>query len=117
VENVMKKAPLVEVRERFGDKSKLVQAVQDLTKGGLWLDRLNDDKGLALVSNRKLLHLHGVLSEVKSQFGSREKLIDAILERDKRAGDAGYRSRLERYATPRLLDHYRGRKAPKVKAS
>jgi hypothetical protein len=103
----MKKAPLAEVRERFGEKNKLVEAVRDLTKGGLWVDRLNDDKGLELVSNRKLLHLHGVLSEVKGQFGSRDKLIDAILEREKRAGDQGYRSRLERYSTPRLWDHFR----------
>jgi hypothetical protein len=103
----MKKAPLVEVRERFGEKNKLVEAVRDLTKGGLWVDRLNDDKGLELVSNRKLLHLHAVLSDIKSQFGSREKLVQATLELEKRPGDEGYKTRLERWSTPRLWDHYR----------
>jgi len=103
----MKASPLAEVKDRFGSKDKLVAAVRELAGDDLFIDRTNEDKGLERVSNRKLLHLHGVLSQVKDEFGSRDKLIDAICEAEKRAGDEGYRDRLGRWSTPRLLDWYR----------
>lgn len=101
------KAPLAQVRERFGSKQKLIEAVRELASGDLWVDRLNENKGLALVSNTKLLHLHDVLSRVKKEMGSRTKLVDAILETEKRVGDAGYKDRLEREPTPELWEKYR----------
>jgi hypothetical protein len=111
----MKKSPLTVVKERFGEdrtqaKAKLVQAVRDLAKDDVWVERLSEDKGLERVSNKKLLHLEGVLSTVKSQLGGRKGLIDAILELEKRAKDEGYRTRLEGHPTPRLWDHYRSAK-------
>jgi hypothetical protein len=106
----MQKSPLQQVKDRFTDKDGLVSAVKELAKGDLWADRLNEDKGLELVSNKKLLHLHEVLSAVKSEFGSREKLIAAILERENRGKDEGYKARFESWSTPRLLDHYRNDK-------
>jgi hypothetical protein len=107
----MKKSPLELVKERFTDKQGLIQAVEGLTKGDLWLDRLNGDKGLERISNRKLLHLHEVLNAVKNQFGSRDSLVDAIAAQEKRAGDQGYKDRLARFGTPRLWEIYRaGRK-------
>jgi hypothetical protein len=103
----MKKSPQDQVKERFDDKAKLVAAVKKLAKGDLWADRLNEDKGLDHVSNRKLLRLHDVLSTVKSEFGSREKLIDQLLAAENRSKDADYRTRFESWPTPRLLDAYR----------
>ncbi len=103
----MKKTPLSVVKERFESKEKLVEAVQKLATEELWLDRVNDDKGLERVSNQKLLRLHDVLSTVKKDFGSRAKLVGKILEIEKRTKDEGYKTRLERFPTPRLLDHYR----------
>ncbi|MCA9599664.1 MAG: hypothetical protein KC776_40425 [Myxococcales bacterium] len=103
----MKKTPLAVVKERFESKEKLVEAVQNLATEELWLDRVNDDKGLARVSNEKLLRLHDVLSTVKKDFGSRDKLIGSILELEKRTKDEGYKTRLQRYPTPRLLDLHR----------
>jgi hypothetical protein len=100
----MKTSPLQAVKERFGDKEKLVSAVQALANEELWLDKVNDVKGLARVSNAKLLRLHETLSRVKKEFGNRGKLIDAILALGKREKDAGLRGRLEKYPTPRLLD-------------
>jgi hypothetical protein len=44
---------------------------------------------------------------VKSKFGTREKLIDAILELEKRTKDAGYRQRLLAWPVPRLYDAYK----------
>ena len=103
----MPKSPLETVKERFKNKEGLVAAVKSLAVSELWLDRLNSDKGWDSVPNKKLLHLHDVLSQVKSQFGSRAKLIDAIAEAAKRAKDADFRKGLERFPTPRLFEIFR----------
>jgi hypothetical protein len=100
----MKKSPLSQVQQRFQSKEKLVEEVQKLATEDLWLDRLSETKGLARVSNAKLLRLHGILTDAKTRFGSRAKLIDAILDLTKRVRDAGYRTRLETHPLPRLLD-------------
>ena len=114
----MKKPPLALVKEKFDSKDKLVAAVQKLATDDLWLDRVNDVKGLEKVSNAKLLRLHDVLSSVKKDFGSRAKLIDAIVKLEKRDKDAGYKTRLEGFPTPRLLDLHRaaGRRAKRAEA-
>ena len=106
----MQKSPLALVKERFGDKAGLVKAIEGLTKDELFLDRVNTDKGLDSVSNRKLLHLHDVLSQVKEQFGTRAKLIDAIADQTKRTKDADYKKSLESQPTPRLFEIYRAGK-------
>lgn len=100
----MKKPPLNLVQERFQSKEKLVSALEKLATEDLFVDRLNEKKGLIRVSNKKLLRLHATLSAVKERFGSREKLISAIIELHKRQKDQGYRVRLESYPTPRLFD-------------
>jgi hypothetical protein len=120
----MKKTPLQVVKERFGDKAKLVEALRKFTQEDLWVNRLNADKGLELVSNAKLLRLYDTFSAVKEKFGNRFKLIDAIVELEKRTKDAGFRARLEKYPVPRLFDMYksatrrqaRAEKAPKKAA-
>ena len=101
------KNPLALVKEKFGDKAKLVAAVEKFTGDDLWVARTNKDKGLAHVSNAKLLRLHATFSEVKEKFGTREKLIDAILEQMKRTKDAGMRQRLVAWPVPRLYDAYK----------
>jgi hypothetical protein len=110
LENVMIKSPLAAVKERFQDKAGLLKAVKELATEELWVDRLDSDKGLDSISNRKLLRLHTLLGEVKQQFGTRAKLIGAILTQEKREKDDGYKARLERFSTPRLFDHYRAGK-------
>ncbi|MEZ4288519.1 MAG: hypothetical protein R3A47_10330 [Polyangiales bacterium] len=107
----MKKSPLEIVKERFGDdrkkaKSALVKAVRDIAGSDLWLDGLNEDKGLEHVSNRKLLHLESLYSEIKKAVGSREKLVDAIAKLDNRSKDQAYRDSLLKQSTPRLWDRY-----------
>jgi hypothetical protein len=106
----MKSTPLAQVKKRFNDKAGLVSAVKALASDDMWVGRLNDDKGLDCVANKKLLHLHDVLSDVKKSFGNRAGVIDAILKAENRAKDAGYRARLEKQSTPRLLDHARAAK-------
>ena len=100
----MAKAPLATVKERFKDKAGLISAVQSLINDDLWIDRLSTDKGLERVSNKKLLHLHAVLSEVKSKFGSRTKLIAAIADAEGRAKDGEFKKGLEHYPTVRLFE-------------
>jgi hypothetical protein len=110
------KSPLSIVKERFQDKAGLLKAVGELVTEDLWIDRLDSDKGIDAVSNKKLLRLHAILSEVKSKFGSRTKLVEAILDQEKRAKDDGRKVGLSRFSTPRLYDLYKSG-AKRAKAS
>lgn len=102
------KTPLAAVKDTFGEKAKLVAELEKFTKDDdLWVSRTNQDKGLAHVSNAKLLRLHRTFTEVKEKFGTRAKLIDAICEIEKRAKDEGYKKRLGAYPVPRLYDMYK----------
>jgi len=103
----MKDSPLTKVKAQFKSKEALVKAVQALATDALWLDRLNEDKGLERVSNAKLLHMHALLTDVKAQFGTREKLIDAIVEAQGRPKDKDYRASLKSKSTPSLLEAQR----------
>jgi len=105
------KSPLAIVKEKFGDKTKLVEAVKGLATEELWIGRTSADRGhdrdLSHVSNAKLLRLHTVLSRVKETFGTRAKLIDELLALESRSQDGGLRKRLETYPVPRLYDLYK----------
>jgi len=101
------KTPLAHVKESHDDKAKLVAAIEKLAGDDLWIDRTNKKKGLARVANSKLLRLHATFSAVKEKFGTRDKLIDAILEIEKRTKDDGEKTRLAKYPVPRLWDMYR----------
>ena len=105
------KSPLATVKDKFGDKTKLIEAVKALATEDLWLGRTSadrgNDRGLEHVSNAKLLRLHTVLTEVKDKFGTRAKLIDGILTKENRSKDAGLRKRLEAYPVPRLYDLFK----------
>jgi hypothetical protein len=101
------KSPLSLVKDKFGDKEKLVAEVQKFVGDELWVSRENKAKGLAHVSNAKLLRLHATFAEVKEKFGTRAKLIDSILDLEKRTKDEGYKSRLLAYPVPRLYDLFK----------
>ena len=121
------KSPLAIVKEKFGDKSKLVEAVKAFGTEDLWLGRTSadrgGDRGLEHVSNAKLVRLHTVFTEVKAKFGTRAKLIEEILTAQKRVKDGDLKKKLESYPVPRLFDLYKSvskaaKKAePKVKAA
>ena len=111
-------SPAAAVKDRFGDKEKLAAAIQSLATKDLWLDRVSEDKGLDRVSNAKLLRLHSVLSTAKERFGTRAKLVDAILQLENRSKDSGFKARLEEYPLPRLLDaHKSAERRSKVRRS
>lgn len=105
----MKKSPLTIVKERFGDdakaaKEKLIEEIRAFGDD-LWLDR-EVAKGLKHAPNKKLLHLHEVLTTVKKDFGSRAGLIEAIMKLENRSKDEDYKTHLGRHSLPRLLDHH-----------
>ena len=109
--HVMSKSPLSIVKERFGDdpkkaKEKLVAAVKKLAGKDVWLDRLNEGKGLDHVSNKKLLHLEQVFTAVSKEVGSRDKLISEIANLQGRSKDADYKARLAEESTPALWDRF-----------
>ncbi len=102
------KSPLAAIKDQFENKAKLVAELEKMTKDeDLWVSRLNSNKGLAHVSNAKLLKLHTTFAAVKEKFGTRAKMIDAIAEIEKRAKDEGYKSRLGAYPVPRLWDMFK----------
>ncbi len=100
-------SPVTIVKEKFGTKAALVAAVEKLAGEDLWVARTNKEKGLAHVSNAKLLRLLSTFTVVKEKFGSRDKLIGAILEVEKRTKDDGYKARLGAFPVPRLYDLYK----------
>ena len=109
--HAMSKSPLSIVKERFGDdpkkaKEKLVAAVKKAAGKDLWLDRVNEEKGLKHVSNKKLLHLEQILEAVSKEVGSRDKLIGAIAKAKGRDKDESYKTRLGEESTPALWDRY-----------
>jgi hypothetical protein len=109
--HVMSKSPLSIVKERFGDdpkkaKEKLVAAVKKVAGKDLWVRRLNEEKGLEHVSNRKLLHLEQVFEAVSKAVGSRDKLIGEIAKLQGRSKDEDYKTRLAGESTPSLWDRY-----------
>jgi hypothetical protein len=102
------KNPLAAIKDKFESKAKLVAEIETLAKDeDLWVSRVNANKGLAHVSNAKLLKLHTTFAAVKEKFGTRAKMIDAIADLEKRAKDDGYKARLGAYPVPRLWDMYK----------
>jgi hypothetical protein len=104
-------SPLAIVKQKFGEKAKLIEAVKAFTTEDLWIGRTSADvggsRGLEHVSNAKLLRLHAVFTEVKEKFGTRAKLIDELLTGQNRSKDQGLRKRLESFPVPRLYDMHK----------
>lgn len=101
----MAKSPLQQVKDRFGSKEALIKELQGLVdKTDLFVKKFNEAKGLERVSNLKLLRLHRIAEEVQARFGTREKLIGALVELEGRVKDADYRKRFEKLTVGKLLD-------------
>ncbi|MBI3074573.1 MAG: hypothetical protein HYY84_20865 [Deltaproteobacteria bacterium] len=102
-----KKTPVQIVRERFGSKEKLVgELVGTLERPEGESDE--DFKARLLrVTNAQLLRLHAVETRVREQFGSKEKLADAVYaQRRKGKADKDFRARLSGLRNAQLLDKF-----------
>ncbi len=96
-------SPMQKVKERFGSKEKLAQAVLDLFTQ-VKEERENLKERLLTAANTQLLRLHEITTQVKERFGSKEKLIEHVLTLQNRVKDAGYREKLAGFSLPRLMD-------------
>jgi hypothetical protein len=106
----MKKSPLAAVKARFGEdrkaaKAELVKAVR-AASAAFWTDNLAESDGLERASNAKLIRLENTFKTVKEKFASRDLLIAAVAEIEKRK-DATYKVFLERQTTLQLWDRYK----------
>lgn len=104
----MKKSPLQQVRDQFGSKESLVERLLPL------VDRLVADEAdadfarrLGNASNKQLLRMWAVEAAVKEQFGTRDALVDAIVQAKFGKPNADYRASLTRLTKARLLDLHR----------
>jgi hypothetical protein len=96
--------PFARVKAGFGSKKDLIEKVKGLASDELWLGRLNQDKSWDSISNSKLLRLHALLSDAKQRFGTRDKLVDALVSAEGRGKDADYKKHFASWPLPRLLD-------------
>jgi hypothetical protein len=115
--------PTVKVKEQFGSKENLLKEVKKLfEKTDFFPDRLNPEKGLERVSNRKLLRLHAMATELKEKFGSRKNMIEEYVKLAGKANVEAMKEKLAEMTLGKLADLYRRaeklgrRRTPGVKA-
>jgi hypothetical protein len=101
-----KKSPLARQKDEHESKEKLVDRVISLLGS---ISPSDEDKDslktrLLAASNKKLLRLHDVSNEIKSKYGSVEKLAEAVGSALGRAKDAPYITKLKSYTPARLFD-------------
>lgn len=110
-----KKAPKAEAKEAAprhpkARVDKLHSSKADLAKSLASALAIGDeDSGavegrLRTASNTQLLRLQHVVETVKSKYGSREKLIEAISNAQSKSKDKDYLTKLATFSLPRLLD-------------
>jgi hypothetical protein len=98
-----KKTPLQIVKDRYGSKDKLIEAVAALVERDEGETEDEHKKRLEYVSNAKLLHLVGVAEQAKA-LGGRDGMVDKVLALKGQPKDHEYRDKLKTLPLGRLLD-------------
>jgi len=99
-----KLSPLQTIKRDFNSKKDLV----DKLVGAV--ERFEDEDDAAFrsrlmsVSNKKLLRLHATSQRVASEFGTKEKLVDAIVTLKFSKSNDDFKTKLMGYRIGRLLD-------------
>jgi hypothetical protein len=101
-----KKSPLARQKDEHESKEKLVDRVISVLGS---ITKSEEDKDtvkarLLAASNKKLLRLHEVGSEIKSKYGSIDKLAEAVGAAIGRSKDAPYLEKLPAVTPAKLLD-------------
>lgn len=111
--------PLQQVKAEFGSKEALVDKLLPMLDKGADEDSAEFKARLIRVSNAKLLRLWNREQTLRDGFGSREALVDKIVElASSGKPDADYRRKLLTLSTGRLLSVHSGlAKAAKKAAS
>ncbi|MFO0634191.1 MAG: hypothetical protein U0168_15195 [Nannocystaceae bacterium] len=99
----MSKSPQQIVTERYGDKTKLIEAVVGLVEAGAGESAEQHKRRLRNVSNAKLLHLVAIGERVK-QLGGRDAIVKQILELKRQPKDHEYGDKLRRLSLARIVD-------------
>jgi hypothetical protein len=95
--------PLHTVKEKFGSKAQLVDQLIGLVQRQDEESDAELTERLMRVSNRKLITLHERENALKSGFGTREKLVSALVEKKLGRADSDLEAKIGQYSTGRLL--------------
>jgi hypothetical protein len=101
-----KKSPLARQKDEHESKEKLVDRLMSILGS---IAKSDEDKDtvkarLLAASNKKLLRLVEVGGEIKSKYGSIDKLAEAVGAAMGRGKDAPFIDKLKSYTPARLLD-------------
>ena len=98
------KSPKQLITDQFGSRAKAVDAINKLLGG----DKETKSR-LQGTTNKKLLRIHAVATEVNAKFGGKSQLIEAIakLKFPKGAPSADWTNKMESFTIKRLLDVHR----------
>jgi hypothetical protein len=102
----MKKAPLQQVKDRFGGKEKLVEEILGLLERGEKSSKNELKTTLRTQSNSKLLTLHKRETRMR-ELGGREKVAESVLQArmgKEKKEDRDYRKHIENFSTGQLLN-------------
>jgi methylphosphotriester-DNA--protein-cysteine methyltransferase len=102
-----KKSPMARMKEEHKDKETLVDRILEVIERDETTDKDEFKAKLLGASNKKLLRLLETAREVKTKFGSREKLAQAIAQALGKAKDRDYIAKLAKLTSNRLMDLYR----------
>lgn len=102
-----KQSPLQIVKDKYGSKEKLVDAVVALVDRDEGETEDEHRKRLKYVSNAKLLHLVSLAERAKA-LGGRDGMIAKVLELKGQPKDHEYADRLKRMELGRLVDLAQG---------
>lgn len=99
--------PLQTVKSRFGSKEALVDVVLPLVERRTDESEAELRERLLRVSNQKLLRLVDRSETLKARFGSREALIEKIVQARTGHADADLTAKLAGQSTGRLLSQHK----------
>jgi hypothetical protein len=99
-----KLTPLQEVRQRFGSKEELVKQLLPVLERDESAEDDDWNQRIATMSNAKLLRLQRAHEAVKEHYGSKDKLVEALVLKKFPKGNAPYQDKLGRTRSTRLLD-------------
>lgn len=103
----MKKTPLQLVKDEFGTKDALASKLIPLLNCPEDEDKADFERRIRTASNKQLLRLWNAEQRVKQDFGSKDKLIAAIVKAKFNGSNADYSAKISRYSSSRLLDLHR----------